>query len=323
MAYFLGCDVSKLKLDLCLVDEHGKQVWADQVANDEADIAAFLLSVSGNYSDITLVAEATGCFHLPFAETAYALGLTCLVYNPLITKQQIKATVRGKKTDKTDALMIARVGMRGEGRPYTPEAYLTTKYYARGMQRLGQFSGALTLYERHIEHLLGDALSPDVVAALGGVKEAFNQARKCVGREMASASPDELSRRLQTIPGVGPIVAASVIGEIQDIRRFRSSKQLIAYAGLDPKIKQSGHTLNSTGRLTKRGSSYLRHSVFIAASVARQHDPEFKALYDKKRAEGKSYTVAVCVVARKMLTVIRAVWLNDAGYDSTRTRTSE
>jgi transposase len=314
MAYFLGCDVSKRKLDLCLEDGHGRQVWADQVANDEPDIAAFLLSVTGNYSDITLVVEATGCFHLPFAETAYALGLISLVYKPLITKQQIKATVRGKKTDKTDALMIARLGMRGEGRPYAPELYLTTKYYARGMQRLGQFSGALTLYERHIEQLLGDELSPDIVATLGNVRSAFNLARKSISREMTASSPEELSKRLQTIPGVGPIVAASVIGEIQDMKRFRSSKQLIAYAGLDPKIKQSGHTLNSTGRLTKRGSSYLRHIVFIAASAARQHDPSFKALYDKKRAEGKSYTVAVCVVTRKMLGVIRSVWVNETNY---------
>lgn len=299
MAYFLGCDVSKRKLDLCLIDGHGRQVWADTGVNEEADIAAFLLSTASNYSDLTCVVEATSCFHLPFAETAHALGLVCLVYNPLITKQQIKATVRGKKTDKTDALMIARLGMRGEGRPYTPESYLTTKYYARGMQRLGQFSGALSLYERHIEHLLGDELHPDVVVALDGVRAAFNAARRCVGRQMVAGSPDELSKRLQTIPGVGPIVAASVIGEIQDMKRFLTSKQLIAFAGLDPKIKQSGHTLNSTGRLTKRGSSYLRHSVFIAASVARRHDPTFMALYDKKRAEGKSYTVAVCVVARK------------------------
>jgi hypothetical protein len=59
MAYFLGCDVSKLKLDLCLVDERGRQVWADTVPNEEADIAACLLTVAGSYPDLVCVAEAT------------------------------------------------------------------------------------------------------------------------------------------------------------------------------------------------------------------------------------------------------------------------
>jgi transposase len=135
---------------------------------------------------------------------------------------------------------------------------------------------------------------------------------------MANATPGDLSERLQSIPGVGPYIAACVIGEIQDMRRFRSSKELIAFAGLDPRIKQSGHTLNVTGRLTKRGSHYLRHSLFLAATVARQHDPYFKSLYDKKRNEGKSYTVVCCVVARKLLVVIRAMWLGGNTYDSSK-----
>ena len=99
------------------------------------------------------------------------------------------------------------------------------------------------------------------------------------------------------------------------MRRFTTTKSIIAYAGLDPRIKQSGKSLNSTGRLTKRGSSYLRRSIFIAANIARQHDPYFRALYDKKRAEGKRYTVANCVVARKLLTIARAVWITEKNYD--------
>ncbi len=63
------------------------------------------------------------------------------------------------------------------------------------------------------------------------------------------------------------------------------------------------------------GSSYLRRSLFIAASVARQYDPYFKALYDKKRGEGKSYTVATIAVARKLLLVVRSIWLSGEGYD--------
>jgi transposase len=132
---------------------------------------------------------------------------------------------------------------------------------------------------------------------------------------MTVSAEGEVFRLLQTIKGIGPYVAASLIGEIQDMHRFKTAKALTAFAGLDPKIRQSGKTLNSTGRLTKRGSSYLRHSIFIAASVARQYDPTLRALYDKKRGEGKSYTVATCAVARKLLAIVRAVWLSGKDYD--------
>ena len=98
MAYFLGCDVSKRKLDLCLVDDHGVQVWTDQAENAQDDIAKLLLTVAGVYPELTCVAEATGCYHLAFAGTAFALGIPCLVYNPLLTKQQIRAT--GSRQEK-------------------------------------------------------------------------------------------------------------------------------------------------------------------------------------------------------------------------------
>jgi transposase len=312
--FVLGCDVSKLKLDLSLVNGVGTEVWADQVANEELAIAELLLAVTGEYPELTCVIEPTNRYHMAFAETAYALGITCLMYNPILTRQQIKATVRGRKTDRTDALMIARLGLRGEGRPYTPEIYLAAKAYARGRGRLSDLSGAIDRYRAHLIEMLGDDLDPDLAEALDGIQRSFKLTRKRFDHSLAANAPSELSLRLQSIPGIGPYHAACIIGEIQDMSRFRTSKQLIAFAGLDPRIKQSGHALNVRGRLTKRGSKYLRHSLFLAASVARQHDPQFRALYDKKRAEGKPYTVAVCVVARKLLTVVRAMWLNDSVY---------
>jgi transposase len=319
MAYFLGCDVSKRKLDLCLIDGFSAEQWTGQVVNEETAIAQCLLMLAGNYPEITCVVEATSSYHLAFAETAHAVGLPCLVFNPILTRQQIKATVRGKKTDKTDALMVARLGLRGEGQQYVPETYRTTKYLARGRWRIGELAGALKRYESHLDSLLGGEANANVTNTLEAMHKAFKTAKRQFEKEMTAATPDELSQRLQTVPGVGPFIAASVIGEIQDMRRFRTSKALIAFAGLDPRIKQSGHTLNVTGRLTKRGSHYLRHSLFLAASVARQRDPYFKALYEKKRAEGKSYTVAVCVVARRLLVVMRAIWLSGERYNPGQT----
>ncbi len=320
MRYFLGCDVSKQTLDIALVSEQGigTVIWSDKVPNNVTDIATLLLTVNSHYvhDELTCVVEATGCYHHPLLDACDATGVPCRVYNPLLTKQGIKSSVRGMKTDKTDAILIARLGLRGEGRIHTPEPYRTTRYSARAQQRLGDLAGSVKRYQRHIESVLADELTTDAQKLLNAIQQQFALARKQFIADTAASAPPDLMRRLQTIPGVGPYIAASLIGEVQNMGRFTTAKAFIAYSGLDPKIRQSGHTLNSTGRLTKRGSSYLRRSLFISASIARRYDPYFKALYDKKRAEGKSYTVAVIVVARKMATIVRAVWLSDTDYDA-------
>jgi transposase len=317
MRFFLGCDVAKTKIDLSLINDQGVEQWASKVANHTPAIAEMLLSVTGHYigDEIQCVVESTGCYHYPLTEAALAVQVGCLVYNPILTRQAIKQSVRGKKTDRTDALVIARMGLRGEGRLYMEEPYMTTKHYARGQQKLGQIASTLKLWQDHLSSALEDDLSTDAQELLSGIQVQFKAARDQFIRDTAASAPADLMRLLRTIPGVGPFIAANLIGEIQNIERFSTSKALVAYAGLDSKIRQSGKALNSTGRLTKRGSSYLRRSLFIAASVARQNDPQFKALYDKKRSEGKAYTVATIVVARKLLTIVRAVWVSHQDYD--------
>lgn len=317
MRYFLGCDVAKAKVDVSFIDSNGVELWADKVNNEAASIAALLLAIAGNYPNdgLTVVVESTGVYHHFVTEGSYAAQVPCLVYNPILTKQQINATIRGQKTDRTDAAMIARLGLRGEGRLYAPEPYLSAKYQARSAQKLSVLASSFKHHHRHMYDLLEDQLSAQAQDLLTGIQQAIAAARKQICQDMAASAEGAVYRRLQTITGIGPYVAASLIGEIQTMARFRSAHALTAFAGLDPKIRQSGHTLNSTGRLTKRGSSYLRRSIFIAANAARRYDPNLKALYERKRAEGKSYTVAVCVVARKLLAIVRAVWLSGEPYD--------
>jgi transposase len=315
-AYYLGCDVAKAKIDVSFVNAQGVEQWADVIANEPAAIAAYLLTLTGHYpgSAVQCVVEATSTYHYALQEVAHGLGLPCRVYNPLITKSGIKSTVRGKKTDRTDALVIARMGLRGEGRLYMPEPYVRTEHYARGCQKLSILGGSFRQYKAHFTELLDGEMTPEVTKLLQGIQQAINEARAQIYKDLAASAKGPVFTRLQTIPGVGPYIASSLIGEIQDITRFGAVKTLTAYAGLDPKVKQSGKSLNATGRLTKRGSSYLRRSLFIAANIARRHDPQFKALYDKKRAEGKTYKEAICVVARKLLKVVRSVWLSGEDY---------
>jgi len=173
---------------------------------------------------------------------------------------------------------------------------------------------AFSKYKTHFTELLEGEVTPEFTALLSGVRQAITEARAQLYKDTATSAQGKSFRLLQTIPGIGPYIAASIIGEVQDIKRFDSSKALVAYAGLDPKIRQSGKALNSTGRLTKRGSSYLRRSLFIAANVARMHDPQLKTLYEKKKSEGKTHKEATCVVARKLVRIVWSVWRNGKDY---------
>ncbi len=296
MTFFLGCDVSKSKVDVALVDQTGSTLWTDKISNQADVLAGYFLTVAGAYpeTDVSTVVESTACYHHPVCEATYALSLACKVLNPIITKQQLKATVRGKKTDKTDAVMIARLGLRGEGWLYEPETYRATKYYARAQQKLSTFAQALKLYDQHVIQIFDKELGDDSRASIDTAQAALLAAKTSLAKDATDSLPDDLAKLLRSIPGVGPIVCASLIGEIQNIQRFGSSKALIAYAGLDPKIRQSGHTLNVTGRLTKRGSPHLRRNLFMAASVARRHDPYFKSLYDRKQLRCRIYPRIAC-----------------------------
>lgn len=317
MAFFLGCDVCKSKVDVALVDTQSAIMWEDSVPNEPVLLASFLLTVAGAYPDEAIigVVEATGRYHYPLLEAAGAVGFPVKVFNPILTKQGIKASVRGSKTDKTDAILIARMGARGEGRLYTAEPYMATKLQTRSYQKLGELSQSLRKHTAHLTAMSDEVMTEQVKAVFQAVNEAIETARATLYADLRGSAAGDVFTNLQTIPGIGPFVAACLIGDIQDMVRFKKQKQLIAYLGFDPRVRQSGHSLNSTGKLSKRGSPHSRRAMFIAANAARRCDPHCEAYYDKKRAEGKSYTVAVCAVARKLLTIARAVWLSNGSYD--------
>jgi transposase len=129
-----------------------------------------------------------------------------------------------------------------------------------------------------------------------------------------SLCDSELQALLTSIPGIGITIASSLIAEIGGITRFKDSKALVAYAGLDPRKFQSGTTLNRSGHITKRGSPHLRRSLYLAATIAKRHDPRFHELYEKKRAEGRKYREAIIIVARAMLRTIYAMWITNHEY---------
>ena len=111
------------------------------------------------------------------------------------------------------------------------------------------------------------------------------------------------------------IAAATILAEIGDINRFKSSSALVAFAGIDPTVRQSGEFSSTHNHMSKRGSPYLRHAIFLAATTCSFHNSPLNAYYKKKREQGKHHLTATGAVARKLTTVIYAVLRDGKPYE--------
>ena len=125
---------------------------------------------------------------------------------------------------------------------------------------------------------------------------------------------NKINSPITSVPGIGNILGATILGEIGDISRFSNPSKLVAYAGIDSKVSQSGEYEASGLSITKRGSSHLRKALFQAALVAEFKDPVFQAFYRKKVSEGKHHFVATTAVARKLVHVLHAVLTKNEPY---------
>ena len=110
---------------------------------------------------------------------------------------------------------------------------------------------------------------------------------------------------IMTIPGIGSTNGGMILGEIGDIHRFSTPGKLLAFAGLDPSVYQSGNFQVKRTRMSKRGSRVLRYALMNAAHNVVKNNATFKAYYDAKRAEGRTHYNALGHCAGKL---VRVIW---------------
>ena len=134
-------------------------------------------------------------------------------------------------------------------------------------------------------------------------------------KEIARLLDPEVGALLQTIPGIGPVCAATIAAEVGDPDRFDGPGKLMAYAGMDSTKFQSGKFDGDEQHMSKRGSAPLRNALMTAADGARRFDPYFGDYYDSLRARGKHHYVAVSGCARKLCGVILAVLRERRPYE--------
>ena len=124
-----------------------------------------------------------------------------------------------------------------------------------------------------------------------------------------------LEQHLTDIKGIGPVLAASLLAEIGDVRRFARLESLVAYAGIDPVVFASGEFSATQTRMSKRGSPHLRRALWLAAISASRSNPDLAAYLQRRLEQGKPWGTSMGAVARKLLSRIYVVLKHNRHYE--------
>lgn len=306
----IGIDVASGKLNIHVTEGGGDF----EIPNTTEAVQDFVKKHQLKPEQYLVGCESTAKYHYIAQKFFVEAGFEFYLLNPLVTKQFTAATIRKKKTDKTDARIIAQFVEQRTGTKITTKQLDTAR---RSLLRarstvLKDKSGL----QKMLAQLKKEEMSESLKAGLRAVEEAVEVLEKTALqlREQAlSSEQSPIEKLLCTIPGIAHLTASVIVAEVGEFNRFPSSNQFKAYVGIDPKVIQSGNS-SKFGRITKRGNPSLRCALYLSAQVARQHDPELKAFFQKKRAEGKPFRVAVCAVSRKLCERVYAVATRQLPY---------
>ena len=295
--YIVGIDIGKNHHEASIVSPEGKQIGRSlrfATTHKGADsLMSFIFKNIGN-SPCVFGMEATGHYWYPIYSFLKAKGYTIYVINPIQSDSLRKMYIRQTKNDSIDSFLIAEVirfGQFGTTSMGILEKYLTPENIENApIDELFE----ITKDKSHNRLTKAKAISiKEAAADTFGIKiaqDAFSfQLKQLIDRmnfldKQIEALDIEIMKYyeqfdcyLHTIPGIGIIGAATILAEIGDISRFKNSSALVAFAGIDPTVRQSGEFNSTHNHMSKRGSPYLRHAIFLAATTCSFHNSPLNA----------------------------------------------
>lgn len=302
----VGVDVSKATL--VIGDYQSEQVV--HIDNAVEAIAGWLASLP---QGSVVAMEATGALHLLLAQMARAAQMVVFVLNPQALRHYARSLGLRAKTDRVDALLIARYAMheRAKLRPWQPPAPAADAL-SRLLKRRQVLVQAHTTLMQSLSGM--SALKAQRQTLQNALKRMIANLELLMWAEIGkSAQLAALHRRLTTIPGVGRIVAAQLLAALLRFE-FARVDSFIAYTGLDPRPDDSGPR-RGRRRLTKHGPGLLRCLLYNAAMAA-SHSKLFKPLYAALLARGLETTEALVVLARKLARIAMALFKSGASFQA-------
>jgi len=295
----IGIDVSKDRLDVAVRPTGAAFV----VARNAAGLGELVARLEGLAPHLVAL-EATGGFETVVAASLGAAGLPLAVINPAQIRAFAKALGRRAKTDPIDAAVIAHFAeaTTPEPRPLPDEAT--------------QLLADLVARRRQIIAMIGAERQREMRARAKSLKKSIARLIRALEKELASVDTDideamraspawrEKEDLLASVPGIGPVIARSLIAELPELGRL-TRRQIAALAGLAPWTRQSGQWRGKS--FIGGGRTAVRTALFQGALVASRHNPVLKSFFHHLTSAGKPKMLALIAVARKLLTILNAI----------------
>ena len=317
----IGLDVSMEKIDVCLSNHWQKQYY--RIQNNSQAISQFSKELQEWWlnSNVPLVIESTGMFHLEATLKLSEDGWNVKEINPIITNQQIRCTIRWTKTDKTDSAILAELWQTKENELPTFSRDISTMSLRKKMSVLNFIEKTIINMQKSRNNYVKTMgiLKVDCtwLAEFDQAIEHLKNLKQEIEKSMVKETLDEEWKRkveiFDSIYGISTLIAIicyAVFGNIN----FKNKKQMLAYIWLDPKLKQSWKSF-SWYRLSKRWDSYIRKKLRQAAHCVTLKNCYFKSIFEREIQKWKHYTEAILTVAKKMVYIMFSLLKKNELYD--------
>ena len=323
----VGIDVAQKELVVCLgkmYDDWTPELYASKTfANTAKGFISLVIWVNKLINDSVparYAMEATGVYHESLAYYLDEQGLEVSIVMPNKISNYARTLEVKTVTDKTASETIARFGLERNleiwKRPN--KIFKALRQLTRERDQLVQ-TRTIAKNQLHAEQSEAepnkssvsrikkqiDFLNKQVLEIRSEIQQLVNENRKL----------KESIQLISTIPGVGLLTAVTVLAETNDFELIRNKKQLISYAGLDVREKQSGTSVKGKPRISKKGNKYLRKAMHMPALAAIRHEERFKAIFARLVSKHGIKMKAAVAVQRKLLEMIYIIYKTNAPFD--------
>jgi transposase len=305
----IGIDVSNDVFDATMC--FGGKIARRQFSNSPSGHRQFMSWALRRTNSARVCLEATGIYHLQLSLALHRNpSIELMVVNPCAARRFAQANMVRAKTDTIDADGLLQYLQRMPFRPWCAprEEVLQLQCLAH---RVAQLDKEITR-ERSRLHAVRRAgphtrpVQQDIQAHIKQIKRRLETIRaKAMDVIMSDRQLADDARIIDSAPGFAELTSMKLVAELSPLPDDMMSPQWVAQAGLDPRPVESGSSQRSPRRISKQGNARIRSALYMPALVAKQHDPNVKAYYEKLVANGKPKMQAIVAVMRKLL---HALW---------------
>jgi transposase len=323
----LGIDVAQKELVVCLsrlnsdlsIEHYAYKVFPNKEASFTT-LTKWVKKLTTETVALQFVMEATGVYHQKFAYYLDANGFDLSIVLPNKISNYMRTLENRTITDKTCAEAISQFGLERK-----LDSWKRPKLTYKRLQQLTRerdqiiAERAVAKNQLHAENAEAEPHYNSIKRLNARIK-LLNQQEKDIEKDIEVCIKQDESieneiRNITTIPGVGRLTATIVLAETNGFELIKNKKQLVSYAGLDVKEKQSGTSVKGKPRISKKGNKYIRKAMYFPAMTAVKYVQNYEELYARLVSKNGIKMKGLVAVQRKLLGLIYTLFKNKTTYE--------